>query len=182
LGGGVNFKGARSVLGLSAEYAGSVAIYDVLRAEPSSFIRPPELAPELGSEDFLRVKSAAKSVLNIALGYEYKLSPDFSLMASFRTDNSFYNPELIKERGIKPEITTWDIYHFTGGAMIKKGRSTISLGLLVGTGVDNNRLQQGGGGLIPTESDYLQGTTTITTAKYFSIGGLLGFSFSFLNF
>ena len=181
IGSGINFRSGKSVIGISGEYCGSVEVYDVITAKPGAFVRPPELAPNFGSENYLKVKSAAKSVLNLAIGYEYKLKETMSLMFGLRTDNSWYDSTIQSQIGIKPEITTWDIYHFSGGVSIVKGRTTISLGLLLGVGGDND-YYQGNNLDEPSEGTFLQGLTTITEAKYSSFGALVGFSFNFKKF
>ena len=181
IGAGVNLRSGKSVFGVSGEYCGAIEVYDVIKAKPASFVRPPELGPNLGSDDFLKVKSAAKSVINVALGYEYKLSQTLSLMFGLRTDNSWFDSSITKEIGIKPEITSWDIYHFSGGVSMIKGRSTISVGLLISSGVDES-YRQGNNLGNPNEGDYLQGFTTITKANYSSFGALIGFSFNFKKF
>lgn len=178
---GVNFRKGRSVLGISGEYCGALDVYNVITAKPGAFVRPAELAPNFGSENYLLVKSAAKSVFNLALGYEYKLKETLSLMFGLRTDNSWFDSSINSEIGIKPEITTWDIYHFSGGVSIEKGRTTISLGVLLGVGADDNYYQGNNLGQ-PSEGNFLQGFTTITKANYSSFGALVGFSFNFKKF
>jgi hypothetical protein len=102
-------------------------------------------------------------------------------MFGLRTDNSWYDSSINKTAGIKPEITTWDIYHFSGGVSMSKGRSTISLGLLLSVGGDDEYYQGNNLGA-PSEGNFLQGFTTITKASYSSIGALVGFSFNFKKF
>ncbi len=182
VGGGINFRsGPKTLLAVSAEYCGSVEIYDIMRAAPAAFVRPPELYESLGSDEFLRVKGGAKPVFNMALGYEHTLNEMVSIMAGLRTDNSWFDTTIVDTRGIKPDISSWDIYHFTGGASFKKGRSTLSIGLLFSAGADNEYKQRGNLSS-PDEGNFLQGQTTITKARYNSFGILLGFSFNFKKF
>jgi hypothetical protein len=181
IGGGLNYKTARSVIGLSAEWCGAIKSYDVIRAKPAAFVRPVDLAPDLQSEDLLRVKESAKQVINLSIGYEYFLKPQLSLIGSIRTDNSWFDSDILKQRGIKPQVSTWDIYHFTMGATFTRKRSTLSLGLLVSTGSDKEK-SQGGNLSQPDEGNFLQGKTTITEASYSSFGFLFGYTFSFRKF
>lgn len=181
LGTGINYRSGKSYFGISGEYCAGLEVYDVIRAESGAFVRPPELAPNFGSENFLRVKSAAKPVVNVAIGYEYQLRNNLSLMFGLRTDNSWFDSSINNAAGIKPEITTWDIYHFSGGVSMSKGRSTISLGLLLSVGGDDEYYQGNNLGA-PSEGNFLQGFTTITKASYSSIGALVGFSFNFKKF
>ena len=178
---GVNHTKERSAWGLSMQYYSSVGVYDILRAMPSAFVRPAELYTHLGSDEFLRVKSAARPVFNVALGYEYLLNEKVSLLASMRNDMSYYDNDLTEERGIKTNISSWDIYHFVAGATIHHEQSSLSVGLLFSTGKNDAYKQEGNLGN-PSEGNLLQGSTTITKATFRSIGFLLGYTFSFKKF
>jgi hypothetical protein len=180
IGGGFNFKSAKGTLGISGEWIAGIDFYDVLQAEPATFIRPPDLAPDIQSDDLLRVKEGGKPVLNLVVGYEYIMKPEFSLVASIRTDNTWFDPAIRDLKGIKPQISTWDIYHFTGGATFSKGKSIVSLGFIYSSGKDNNRAQSGNLAQ-PKESNFLQGRTTITKAKYSAFGLLFGFTLNIKN-
>jgi len=176
--GGVNWTVSRSSFGIALQYFGSTAVYDVLRAEPSAFIRPADLNTSLGGSDqFLRLKEAAKSVFNIALGYEYLLKSGVILSASIRTNQSYYDKNLENYTGLKSDVSSWDIIHIAVGSTFTRGRSKISIGLLYSSGQDNSRQQQGGLDN-PSEDNFLQGKTTITKATYSSVGLLLGYTFA----
>ncbi len=179
--GGINYAWGRSILGVTLQYYGNIENYDILRAEPAAFVRPPELYPNLGSDEFLRVRSAARPVLNIALGYEYLLNENVSLITSLRNDMTYYKDPTINGRGIDTIISSWDIYHFVTGATISRERSSLSIGLLLSMGTNNEYEQDGNLGNIP-EGNILDGSTTITQANYFSVGVLLGYTFNFKKF
>lgn len=178
---GINYTMGRSIVGLTIQYFTSIGIYDVMQASPAAFVRPPELYENLGSDEFLRVKSAARPVFNVALGYEYDLNEKFSLLGSVRNDMSYYNNALSEERGIKTSISSWDIYHFMAGVTINHERSSMDIGLMLSAG-KNDAYQQGGSLNNPTEENLLQGSTTITKANYISFGLLLGYTFNFKKF
>ncbi len=178
---GVNWSIRKSSFGIAVQYFGSTGIYDVLKAKPSAFVRPADLNTSLGSEEFLRLKAAAKSVFNFAIGYEYMLKPDVILSASFRTNQSYFDKELNKSVGIKSDVATWDVYHFAAGSTFTRGRSKMSVGLLYSRGTDNSR-EQNGNLENPDEGNFLQGSTTITKATYSSIGLLLGYTFAFKKY
>lgn len=176
---GVNWTKRRSSFGIAMQYYGSTALYDVLKASPSAFIRPAELNSSLGgSDEFLRLKAAAKSVFNIAFGYEYSLKPDVLLSASFRTNQSYFDKALNKSVGLTSDITSWNINHFAAGSTFTRGRSKMSVGLLYSVGKDKSREQQGNFEH-PEEANFLQGSTTVTKATYSSIGLLLAYTFAF---
>ena len=174
---GINWTHNKSSFGVSVQYFGKIAIYDLLKVAPSAFVRPAEFNSSLGSEQFLRLKTGAKSVVNIAIGYEYEIKPNLILSASIRTNGSYFDRVLYATTGIKADVTTWNIYHFTAGTTFAKGRSKMTLGLLYSMGKDNSRLEQGSFEK-PTEVNFIQGSSTITKATYSSIGLLLGYTFA----
>jgi hypothetical protein len=176
---GINWNLGRSSFGIAAQYYGSIPEYDILRAGPAVFVRPASLNSSLGSDDYLRFKTAAKAVFNIALGYEYILKPTILLNASFRTNQSYYDSRLKNSMGIKSDYTTWDIYHFTAGSTITRSRSKLSIGILFSTGTDDTREEQEDNFNKPKEANFLQGETYITKATYSSIGFLVGFTLMF---
>ncbi len=178
---GINYNLGRSTLGLAIQYYGSISIYDIMQASPAAFVRPPELYENLGSNEFLRLKAAARPVFNVALGYEYNLNEKISFLASIRNDMSYHDNDLGKERGIKTTISSWDIYHFVAGVTINRERSSLDIGILLSTGKNDTYQQNGYLGNL-TENNVLQGSTTITEANYISFGLLLGYTFNFKKF
>ena len=178
---GVNWTKRRSSFGVAIQYFGNVSEYDVLKAEPSAFVRPADLSISLGSEQFLRLKEAAKSVINFALGYEYTLKSGVILSGSFRRNQSYFEKGLNKSVGIKSDITSWDIYHIAIGSTFTKGRYKMSVGFLYSKGTDKSR-EQIGNFEKPSEDNFLQGRTIITKASYNSIGLLLGYTFAFKKY
>ncbi len=174
--GGVNFSVNRSSFGISLQYYAGIGVYDIMQANPGAFVRPADLYTNLGSDQFLRLKEAAKSVFNVAVGYEYLLRPNIILSGSVRTNNSYFDKGLVGSVGIVSDVTSWNILHFATGATFTKGRSKMSLGVLYARGKDGDRIQTGNMET-PNEGNFLQGSTTITKATYSSFGFLLGYSF-----
>src|SRR5690606_31477659 len=103
-----------------------------------------------------------------------------SLQASFRTDMSYFDEAINDRTGIKPNITSWNIYHITSGITIDHKNSSLSLGLLFSTG-SNNKYEQSGT-IDPNEDNLLQGVRSITSAKYQSLGLLVGYTFYIRKF
>jgi hypothetical protein len=175
---GVNWKFAKSMLGLAGQYYGKEGVYDILRAGDVPFVRPVGAYPELGASDFLRVQSAAREVVNATIGYEQQLSSTITLQASFRNDMTYYDKDLDQVKGIHPDITTWNIYTFSAGVAISSGRSLVTVGLTGSSGADNNHAESGtitG----PSNDQLLRGAVTVTKATYSSFGFLLGFKYRF---
>lgn len=177
---GVNHTFNRSHLGVAAQYYSGMDIYDIMEPAPGSFVRPIDLAPQLQSDEFLAIQSGAKAVFNVAIGYEYAVSESLSILGGFRTDMSYFDESLNDVAGIKPTITNWDIYHFTGGVTLNRKNSSLSLGLLLSSGVNDSYQQTGS--FDPENPDLVAGSTTITKATYSNIGILLGYTFYFRKF
>ena len=177
---GTNYEKGSSSAGIAIQYYSGIDIYNIMEPQPGSFVRPAELAPELQSDLFLRNRAGAKSVLNIAVGYEHKLNDMISLLISGRNDMSYFDDELNEGTGIKTTISTWDIYHFSGGVNIEHNNSSLSLGLLFSTGKNGNYEQPGN--IDPNDLDFVEGSTTITDAKFSSIGLLVGYTFNLKKF
>ena len=175
---GLNWKFGKGMLGLAGQYFGKEGVYDILRAGDVPFVRPAGAYPELGSSDFLRVPSAARTVLNGVIGYEQELSSSVTLQASFRNDMTYYDKDLDQATGIRPDITTWNIYTFSAGVAITSGRSLVTLGLTGSTGTDDHHAESGSF-TQPTSDQLLRGAVTVTRATYSSFGFVLGFRYRF---
>lgn len=183
IGVGVNYDQGKSFLGLSVNYYSGLDSYEIMDVVARTFVRPADLAPELSSDQFLSVRGGARSVVNVALGYEYRLKDHLSLLASVRNDMSYYDKDKTgaDNGGIKTTVSSWDLLHFTAGAIFKRENSSLSLGLLYSTGTKDDYEQKGNLNN-PTEGSLLKGATTITEAKYSSIGLLLGYTYFFKKF
>ncbi len=177
---GANHTFNRSHVGVALQYFAGIDLYDVMKPAPGSFVRPIDLAPQLQSDEFLSLRSGAKAVFNAAVGYEYKVSESLSILGGFRTDMSYFDQDLNDGAGIKPTISNWDIYHFSGGVTLNRKNSSLSLGLLLSSGSNNSYEQTGG--FDPDNPDLVAGTTTISKATYSNFGLLLGYTFYFRKF
>ena len=177
---GTNYEVGRSSIGLAVQYFSGIDLYDIMEPEPGAFVRPIDLAPEIQSDEFLSLRSAAESVVNVALGYEYRLNDNLSLLGSIRSDMSYFDPEVNRSVGIKSTISSWDIYHFTGGITLDRENSSLSLGLLFSTGSKDDYEQNGS--FDPENPNLYIGSRTITEAKYSNFGILLGYTFYFRKF
>lgn len=175
---GVNFDLKRSQVGITVQYYSGLEVYDILRAKPAAFVRPQQLYGDIGSDDILRVKTGNKSVINWAVGYEYLMSRKFTLNLSFRRDNSYFDKAVHETRGIKPDISSWDIYHVVLGGNASGKRLSVSTGILFGFG-SNEKYEQDANLDEPSERNFLEGGTTVTKASYYSIGILFGITINF---
>jgi hypothetical protein len=176
--GGLNWKFGRNMLAVAGQYFGKEGVYDILRTENVPFVRPTGAYPDLGASSFLRVQTAARTVFNGVLGYERQLSKSVTLQCSFRNDMSYYDKDLDHAMGIRPDITTWNIYTAAMGVAIGSGRSQVTVGLTGSRGSDNHHAESGNY-TQPENDPLLRGAVTITKASYSSIGLLIGFKYRF---
>jgi hypothetical protein len=175
---GLNWKVGSSTLAFSSQYFGSVGIYDVMQGAPGAFVRPASAYPDVSADQFLRVRSGARSVINGVIGFEHPLSNTMTLQCSFRNDMTYYDKDLDTARGITPDIATWNIYTLAVGMAIRYGSSSITVGLTGSMGVDDHHAEQGNY-TQPGGDSFLRGATTITKASYSSFGFVLGYTYNF---
>lgn len=181
IGAGIHKKLNQSQISLNITYFGGIDPYHIINAESGTFIRPNVDALGIGSEQFLNVETAMKSVTNFALGYENKVKENLTLMGSFRTDYSYYDPDLIYSKQLVTEFTQWDIYHISFGGIIDKQRSSLTIGLVYSFGSTNQFYQDNSFNESNIKTP-LEGSLVITKANYSNIGLLIGYSFSFKKF
>ncbi|WP_224485139.1 hypothetical protein [Robertkochia aurantiaca] len=179
---GANYAPGASTYAVTVQYFSGIDIYNIMNPAPGSFVRPVSIAPALGSNQFLQVGAGARSVFNVALGYEYAIDEDFTYYFSGRNDMSYFDEDLNDRSGIQVTTSSWDLYHFASGFTFDKANSSLSLGLLFSTG-KNDRYEQSGS-INPSlqEGDLLRGAVTITEASYTSLGVLFGFTYYFRKF
>jgi hypothetical protein len=165
-------------LGITAQYFTGIDPYSIVTPQSGQFLRPSSVFPNETTDKYLQVKTAARPVLNAAIAFERDLSEKLVLTVSFRTDFSAYNDVMKNENGIKPYITTWDIFHLAGGCTWHTGRHDLSLGLNLAAGTDND-YQQSVNLDDPTESNFLLGKLEVANARYFSAALILGYTYLF---
>ncbi|MFL9485325.1 hypothetical protein ACI6Q2_21260 [Chitinophagaceae bacterium LWZ2-11] len=179
--GGVNWVLPNySMLGITVEYHGHENIYDIMRGSTAAFFRPTSLYTALGADDFLRVKGAAKSITNFAVGYEKVLSKNVTFDGSFSTNMTYYDKGLNATIGIKPYVSTWNIYQVVAGGSFRVGRFFLNAGLVYALGIDNYRNEKGVAANI-SETNFFNGAITIERATYNAVGLIFGFTYNFKN-
>jgi hypothetical protein len=174
---GFQFKQGKTAIAFSTQYFGKQGVYTILKAEEAPFVRPASAYSLINGNDLASVKTAARPVLNIALGVEQELNERLSLHASIRNNQSYYDAQLLNQNGIKPDVTTWDIYHLVGGVTRRRERSSMSLGLALGYGQDKKRSDQNLP--LPSQANFFKNPVTITQASYTSLGILIGYNYFF---
>lgn len=179
--GGIGYSHQRSHIEMAVQYYGKIDMYSIINADSSAFARPANVYPELTSDKYLRVLTAARPVFNVALAYEYRLKQNLLMYLSCRSDQTFFDKAITRQTGIKPDISSWNIYHLVAGTTWQKGKSGISIGLTAAFGADKHREETGDidGG---NESNFFTNSLTVTEAKYSNIGLLIGYTYHFSKF
>ncbi len=159
---------------LSFEYFNSIDPYYLIEPEDRGVIRPLDDNYTYTSIDFMGIMEAPTSILNIAIGYEQKLTKKINLLASFRTNNSFMDG-YYSEMSISQSF--WDFWHFSLGGIYKKKRSDISIGISYCDGF--GQMQPYVVMTDPTEKNFLEGEDYITTSVFRSLSFSLGYNYYF---
>jgi hypothetical protein len=118
IGFGAGYKLGEHRIHFSAEWYDAVARYNVM--DTQSFT-----AQSNGAEYNNIVDSELKSIVNYGFGGEFYLKENLKLYASYATDFSASVPDTKTNL----TVSTWDIYHISGGASFQIGRSEITAGL-----------------------------------------------------
>ena len=173
---GINWTVRRTTYGLSAEYHAPQAIYTVMDGGKENSDKPTLFPKNDKNQFYLTQKTGRRQVLNLAFAYEYVITRHVILVASIRTNMTYYHNGLDHFEGIKTEISTWNLYHIRSGLILKQGHSQLTFGFLYGFGSDNNRPQTDEFPR-PDEARFLESKTGFSRASYGSLGFLLGYSF-----
>lgn len=161
---GAGYKIGKHRLHLSAEWFDAINNYNVL--EPNSYVG------QSNGEIYLNGVSAdAKSIINYGIGAEFYIKEKLWFYTSFVTDYSASIPESKTNHS----VSTWDIFHLSGGVLFAVGRSEITIGMNYAFGDAKLRgpVDLPSGELQNDLSDILENTDV----DYTRIKFLLGFSF-----
>jgi hypothetical protein len=115
----------------------------------------------------LAVDQALRSIINVGLGVEYRARERFTVFGSAFTDFSAYDDRS------DVALSTWDIWHLSGGASFAAVGVDVTLGLNYGFGSDTVLLESPLSAIYP-ESE-LVSRTVETDVRYDSLTFTLGF-------
>jgi len=115
---GAGYKLGKHQVHFSAEWFDRIDRYDIL--ETQKFTGQSD-----GKTYQNRVDSELKSVLNYGLGAEFYINDNLDLFLSYVTDFS----AAVDGTRTNLTVSTWDIYHLSGGASFSIGRSEFTLGV-----------------------------------------------------
>jgi len=115
---GAGYRLGKHRLHFSAEWFDKVDRYDVLDTRVFT-------GQSDGKVYLNRVDSELKSVLNYGFGAEFYLNENLDLFVSYVSDFSAAR----ENTSTNMTVSTWDIYHLSGGASFSIGRSEFTLGI-----------------------------------------------------
>lgn len=158
----------------SFEWFDKVSAYNIINPIEREVLRPKSAKFGYTSTEFMSIKESNKSVLNWATAFEIPLTKKFGVITSFRTDYSYANqPD--EDSSERINQTYWDLKHITLGAVYKKEKSDLSVGLTHGfgktTGPQYTNLAT------PYEANALEGDIETTDIKYNTYALLLGYTY-----
>lgn len=142
-----------------------------------------------GSSDFNTVftfnpqfaipQMANKSVLNIGIAIEQKITEHLSYLGSFRTDfNYFDDSQLERFDDFVPYMAFWDMYHITSGFMLSGKSLRLSMGINYGLGWSKGDPQVVNMTNVSQENFLKGDINTNTTSQYHNIGLMVGLSYT----
>ncbi|MFM8759693.1 MAG: hypothetical protein ACKODS_09160, partial [Methylophilaceae bacterium] len=170
---GFTYRKGKWLVAGSAEWFGSVALYNIMNPPDNTFKRPTNL--QVDGQKFLQVNASNKSVVNWAMGVERTVSQRVSVSGGFRTNRSYFDrtfderavargKRTVNENSLNMDISSWDIYHIVLGFTLNQERRDLSVGLTYAWANDG-AIRQFANFDQPTESTFLLGQKQTTTAR-----------------
>jgi len=163
-------KDERTTLSLALEYFGKVDNYTMVTPDARDFIRPAG-AVALTTRDFLGVTDGAKAVTNVALGINYRFNDNLRILSGVRTD---FSSAASSGNQLSPTMATWDIYHYSVGAILDRKDTKVGVGFTISYGQDKD-FSQPVNFSQPTEANFLQGKRGTSKVTYLSTLLTVGF-------
>jgi len=112
----------------ACEWFAPLSTYVVMQPESDNFIRngSSNYDEQFDSAELLKVYDAMRSVFNVGLAVEQKMTDKITGYAAIRTD--FSNADFGDIDGLYLGFTDWNIYHFTVGASTNLNDTMIGVG------------------------------------------------------
>ncbi len=177
----------KSILLFTAEYFFGLSAFDYI--EPNH--DPGEEGYHYGPgepEEWLSFKTSHKPVLNAGIAFKKHVNDDLMLSGGFRTDFNYLDPSDLTEfpESNKKSEYALNVYHLNGGLGYKFKRGSITAGMQLSYGQENNQKQ------IVNLTDPVEYISDLqmpltgplgnqVTVRYLDISLYLGFMFNFLK-
>jgi hypothetical protein len=161
-GGASKMVGRNTTLHATVEWFNDVPLYDVMLTEPF-------VGQSTGDTLQADVTQELEDVINFGIGVEERFTPGFSLMASFRTDNSALTTGEITD----VSVASWNIYFVTVGSTFRLGGGEFTLGLAYGFGgEDPTKFMEN-----PPDDEIIEPLPDDARIRYSSLRFIIAFSF-----
>ncbi len=165
---------------LTVAYFSKIDKYNQLK-DPIALNEPEEVL-QPNEDDFSAVFQAHKSIVNVAVGFEYLLNEHFSILTGFRTDLNYIDlKQLDLDYGYVPTFSNYDLYHASAGVHYTNKKITMNLGLITGFGSSKNNQQLVDLTDPKDENLLLGGIDDNVDSSFLRVGVLVGVTFSFLK-
>ncbi|MCB0700305.1 MAG: hypothetical protein H6551_07905 [Chitinophagales bacterium] len=168
---GLGKEFAKSKVYLTTEYFSGMNSYVMVEPRPNDFVRPSGFGFE-NSRDILLVADGRRPVMNIAVGYQAQVHEKIWILAGLRNDNTYFD-ETAEDKGILLAITDANLYHGSLGAMIKRPKEDLCIGVKASYGRSNTiqfeNISE------PIDDPLLTGETSDAVYKYMGISLIIGY-------
>lgn len=161
-------------LAASVSYYFSQEVYTVLDPGNAVFIRPSTDENVLVTDQFLRVFSVNREVVNATLSADWRISDRFEVLFSYALDQN-YSDRLPSEPGINMAVKTWDLHHFNTGIHLIRPKAEWIVGVQSAIG-GATEFRQSSSFNNPTEDNFLQGEPVTGSIDALSLALVLSFS------
>ena len=164
---------------VSSEYFNKLKGYDILRPRNEFFIRPDTGQNNFITPDLLKLSDVRKAVINFSIGASWQWNEKLRLYASIRTDHSYADKDASDSYGgFCNNTSDWDIYHVQTGLNIRRQKYNLRVGVYTSLGKSNDFQPQVNLDN-PNEDNFLLGTPSAATARYFSLGLMVSYVHNF---
>ena len=171
--------GKSTVLYGKASFFTKVKKYALLKPDKESSVLSSK--PLINEAEASNLFMANRFLVNGAIAVQHTVSKGLVLNLGFRTDFNYLDrAALDADTSFIPGVSTWDIYHISGGVILKMKKVDINVGLSYSFGSEKNLVRyfdMNDPSLVPGHSL----STNKGQAAYNQIGLLLGFTYYFSN-
>ena len=172
---GSQYQFGKTTICASAEWFNSVPLYYQVIPKDNQFIRPVSIDYDVSSSDILAFRESSKSITNYAVAIDQEITPKLHILAGARTNYSSFEDNNYME-GDQLSFSTWDLYHISFGATIKREKSDLSVGVNYAFGSDP-QFSQPVNFTNANEMNFMLGESTPVNAQFSSIGLIIGYTY-----
>ncbi len=172
----------------TAEYFAKIEPYAMVNAPVNPTITSPEVYEQLENKDWLSFVYESKSLINVSVGYSWKIGENLTFLNALRTDfSSVNNNHLSNYEGYNyVKAGDYNIYHYSGGVEFTVFNSKFIAGTDFAFGMAKNQKQMANFSdpveYDPIDHRALQGPLLNTmNTFYFGFGIFIGATLNFMK-